>query len=49
MELCEAHSTRFAPSAFLATLQAIDPTGWESAKRHRPPEPRILSWELVGP
>ena len=34
LELCEVHSTRFAPSAFLATLQTLDPAGWESAKSH---------------
>jgi len=34
LELCAAHSTRFAPSPFLATIQTLDPAGWKSAKRH---------------
>jgi HAD superfamily hydrolase (TIGR01549 family) len=34
LDLCEAHSTHFAPSPFLATLRTLDPAGWESAKDH---------------
>ena len=34
LELCATHSTRFAPSPFLATIQTLDPAGWESATRH---------------
>jgi HAD superfamily hydrolase (TIGR01549 family) len=33
LELCGVHSTGFAPSPFLATIQTLDPAGWESAKR----------------
>lgn len=31
LRLCEFHSSRFVPSAFLAALQELDPDGWESA------------------